>query len=227
MYIYIHESPGTVKYKTSRQSVDPLDQLLLHHTVEGDVGQVWDEGIARPSADTCAATEVEQGQVGEPLQVRQTAVRQLAAACGRRQGETEQEPIVTWQEKKSQSSLVEGCKHRANHSPASVSSVRLCRVWVPAAHSRATAESAMPLQCARSRRSSCGRWRCSKRRVASPTSRPERRSVVRFLSRLRDDSKPAGGDIKVVESSSIAQINQILIVEGLAPFKTWCRCKYT
>lgn len=84
MYIYIHESPGAVKYKTSFQSVDPLDQLLLHHAVEGNMGQVRDKGIARPPADTCAATEVEQGQVGETLQVGETAVGQLATTCRER-----------------------------------------------------------------------------------------------------------------------------------------------
>lgn len=51
----------------SRQSVDPLDELLLHHAVEGNVGQVRDEGVARPPADARAASEVKQGQVGEPL----------------------------------------------------------------------------------------------------------------------------------------------------------------
>lgn len=122
----------------------------------------------------------------------------------------------------------------AQHPPANVSSVRLCRVWVPAAHRRATEESAMPLQCARSRRSSCGRWRCTSRRVASPTSRPERRNVVRFLSRLRDDSKPAGVEVWVSESSSDTLINLIRNSWGHdsiwnSQFKTWCRwqCKHT
>lgn len=76
LFIYIQESRGvltffqqtqSVQYKTSCQSVDPLDELLLHHAVEGDVGQVWDEGVAHTPADARAAPEVEQGQVGETL----------------------------------------------------------------------------------------------------------------------------------------------------------------
>lgn len=74
------ESPGYKSY----QSVDPLDQLLLHHAIEGNMGQVRDESIARPPADACAATEVEQGQVGETLQVCETTIGQLAAACKQR-----------------------------------------------------------------------------------------------------------------------------------------------
>lgn len=120
---------------------------------------------------------------------------------------------------------VEGCKDRAKHSPANVSSVRLCRVWVPAAASMATEESATPLQCARSRRSSCGRWRCSSRRVASPTSRPERRSVVMFLSRLRDDSKPwgVGGGGGVTSESVNLQVTCCSI--GFRFFRSWLDSK--
>lgn len=50
------------------------------------MGQVRDEGIARPPADARAATKVKQGQVGETFQVGETAVCQLAAACRRRRG---------------------------------------------------------------------------------------------------------------------------------------------
>lgn len=80
------------------------------------------------------------------------------------------------------------------HPPASVSSVRLLRVWVPAAASRAMDESVMSLQWARSSLSSWGMWRCSSLRVDSLTSRPDRRSVNMFLSLLRDDSEPTGTD---------------------------------
>lgn len=59
--------------------VQALDELLLHHTVEGDVGQIWDESIAGTSADSLTASEVQQSQRGETLQVRQAAVRQLVA----------------------------------------------------------------------------------------------------------------------------------------------------
>lgn len=37
-----------------------LDELLLHHTEEGDVGQVRDEGITGSSADALTASEVQQ-----------------------------------------------------------------------------------------------------------------------------------------------------------------------
>lgn len=94
MFIYIHENRGvltffqqtqSVQYKTSCRSVDPLDELLLHHAVEGNVGQVRDEGVAHTPADARAAPEVEQGQVGETLKVGETAVCQLAAACRHRE----------------------------------------------------------------------------------------------------------------------------------------------
>lgn len=57
--------------------VQALDELLLHHTVEGSVGQVRDEGVASSSADAFTASEVQQSQRGETLQVGQTAVSQL------------------------------------------------------------------------------------------------------------------------------------------------------
>lgn len=60
-------------------SVYALDELLLHHTVEGDVGQVRDEGVTGPSADALTASEVQQSQRGETLQVGQTAICQLTA----------------------------------------------------------------------------------------------------------------------------------------------------
>lgn len=60
-------------------SVYALDELLLHHAVEGDVGQIRDEGVAGPSADALTAPEVQQRQRGETLHVGQTAVCQLTA----------------------------------------------------------------------------------------------------------------------------------------------------
>lgn len=64
---------------SNKASVYALDELLLHHTVEGDVGQVGDEGVTGSPADALAASEVQQGERGETLQVGQAAVRQLAA----------------------------------------------------------------------------------------------------------------------------------------------------
>lgn len=59
--------------------VQALNEFLLHHTVEGDVGQVGDEGVAGTSAYSLTASEVQQSQAGEPLQIRQTGIRQLVA----------------------------------------------------------------------------------------------------------------------------------------------------
>lgn len=61
--------------------VQALDELLLHHTVEGDVGQVRDEGVAGSSADALTASEVQQSQRGETLHIGQTAVCQLTTTC--------------------------------------------------------------------------------------------------------------------------------------------------
>lgn len=72
-----------------------------------------------------------------------------------------------------------------------MSSVRLFRVCVPGAARRATDESVIFLQWDSSSLSSCVMWRCSSFRMDSLVSRPDRRSVTRFLSRLRDDSEPA------------------------------------
>lgn len=49
------------------------------------MGQVGDEGIAASSADVLTASEVQQSQRGEALQVGQTAVCQLTATCTHRQ----------------------------------------------------------------------------------------------------------------------------------------------
>lgn len=49
----------------------------------------------------------------------------------------------------------------------------------------------MFLQWDSSSLSSCVMWRCSSFRMDSLMSRPDSRSVTRFLSRLRDDSEPA------------------------------------
>lgn len=76
-------------------------------------------------------------------------------------------------------------------SPASVSSVRWWRLWLPAAASMVMQESVMSLQWARSNLWSWGMWRCSNLSVDSLISRPDRRSVSMFLSLLRDDSRPA------------------------------------
>lgn len=43
------------------------------------MGQVRDEGVTGPSADALTASEVQQSQRGETLQVGQTAIRQLTA----------------------------------------------------------------------------------------------------------------------------------------------------
>lgn len=68
-------------------SVYALDELLLHHAVEGDVGQVRNEGVAGPSADALTASEVQQSQRGEALQVGQTAISQLAATWTQADGQ--------------------------------------------------------------------------------------------------------------------------------------------
>ncbi len=69
--------------------VHALDELLLHHTVEGDMGQVRDEGVTGSSTDALTASEVQQSQRGETLQVGQTAVCQLTTTWthGHRQTE--------------------------------------------------------------------------------------------------------------------------------------------
>lgn len=54
------ESIKIIDLPRSSVSVQALDELLLHHTVEGDVGQVGDEGVTGSSADTLAASEVEE-----------------------------------------------------------------------------------------------------------------------------------------------------------------------
>ncbi len=71
--------PVTVCAVATSLSVYALDELLLHHTVEGDVGQVRDEGVAGSSADAFTTSEVQQSQRGQTLQVGQTAVCELAA----------------------------------------------------------------------------------------------------------------------------------------------------
>ena len=69
-----------MNFNNRLQLVQALDEFLLHHTEEGDVGQVRDEGVTGSSTDSLTASEVQQSQRGETLQVGQTAVRQLTAA---------------------------------------------------------------------------------------------------------------------------------------------------
>lgn len=71
--------------------VQALDELLLHHTEEGDVGQVRDEGVTGASADAFTASEVQQSQRGQTLQVGQTAVCQLTATWTHRHRDRSQE----------------------------------------------------------------------------------------------------------------------------------------
>lgn len=57
--------------------VQVLDELLLHHTIECGVRQVWHEGIAGLPTDAFTASQVQQSQRGETLQVGQADIRQL------------------------------------------------------------------------------------------------------------------------------------------------------
>lgn len=60
--------------------IQALDEFLLHHAVDSYVEQVGDEGVAGSSADAFTASEVEQDQRGEALQIGQAAIGQLIAA---------------------------------------------------------------------------------------------------------------------------------------------------
>lgn len=73
-------------------SVYALDELLLHHAVEGDVGQIRDEGVAGSSADALTAPEVQQRQRGETLHVGQTSICQLTATWTQTQGQILSKP---------------------------------------------------------------------------------------------------------------------------------------
>lgn len=65
--------------------IQALDELLLHHTVDSNVGQVRDEGVTDSSANVLTASEVQQSQRGETLQVGQTAVGKLTTAWNKQQ----------------------------------------------------------------------------------------------------------------------------------------------
>lgn len=82
--------PHTHSINMTTLSVNALDELLLHHTEESNVGQVGDEGFTGPSADALTASEVQQSQRGETLQVGQTTVCKLTAAWVDRQTSSEQ-----------------------------------------------------------------------------------------------------------------------------------------
>ena len=64
----------------------PLNEFLLGHAEVCDVRQVWDEGVAGSPADVLAASQVQEKQGGQTLQVGQTAVRQVVTAWRDRAG---------------------------------------------------------------------------------------------------------------------------------------------